>query len=190
MSAVEELTSESFYKLTTMKAPAVSENTYGKISDSCEWRFVVSVSEIEQKHFKTGTTYWLRFTENGNTVIPMTLEKVIDNTRSDGKILVFAANRLPDGFVFNRCQTASIEVSSISGIYVPKSAVHRSGGNHNVYILKGSVVCYRRIQIIYEGKDYYLVSANMPNDGGVEYLGTNELIIVKGNNLFEGRILD
>lgn len=190
VAAADEITEQGYYDLVSMSAPGVSQNVYGKLSESSEWRFVVRVSAREKGYFKVGQTYELKFTENGNTVIPMTLSSEVDDTRSGGKILVFFANRLPDGFVFNRCQSASIEVSSISGIYVPKSAVHSGEGYSHVYILKGSVVCYRRIEIVYEGKDYYLVSVNAPSESNVEYLTTNELIIVNGSNLFDGRILD
>ena len=190
VAAADEITEQSYYELVSMSSPTVSETVYGKLGDSSEWRFVVNVSAIEKNYFKVGNTYELKFTENGNTVIPMTLQSEVADKQGGGKILVFFANRLPDGFVFNRCQCVSIEVSSVSGIYVPRSAVHTSGGNYNVYVLKGSVVCYRRIEIIYEGKDYYLVSDQSPSESTVEYLGTNELIIVKGSNLFDGRILE
>ncbi len=194
LAAADAMTEQTYYELASMRAPKLSQNVYGKLSDSSEWRFVVKVSALERSYFKLEDgetkTYDVRFTENGNTLIPMTLESVIEDERGGGKILVFHADRLPDGFVFNRCQTVSIEVSSISGIYVPRSAVHSSGGYDHVYVLKGSVVSYRRIEIIHEGKDYYLVMDGAPSESRVEYLGTNELIIVEGSNLFDGRILD
>ena len=118
ISAADEITEKSFYELTSMKSPKIAENVYGKLSDSFEWRFVVNVSALEKNYFKVGQTYELKFTENGNTVIPMTLQSEVADKQGGGKILVFSANRLPDGFVFNRCQCVSIEVNSISGIYL------------------------------------------------------------------------
>ena len=58
-------------------------------------------------------------------------------------------------------------------------------------MLKGSVVCFRTVEIIYIGNDYFLV-AEEPEDENIpyEYLTVNELIIVNGKNLFDGRILD
>lgn len=190
LKAADDMTAERYSQLTATKAPKVSERVYGKLSDSAEWRFVVKVTDDEKSFFKTGETYELKFTENGNTVIPMTLTSSINEDEDGGRILVFSTNRLPDGFVFNRCQTVSIEVSAVSGIYVPKSAVYTDGGVQHVYVLKGSVVSYRRIEIVYEGKDYYLVSEKSTVESRAEYLGTNELIIVNGSNLFDGRILD
>ena len=60
----------------------------------------------------------------------------------------------------------------------------------SVYILRGSVVHFRYIEIVYEGSDYYLVSAKGGGESGVVYLAENDLVIVGGKNLFDGRILE
>ena len=99
-------------------------------------------------------------------------------------------NRLPALFVFDRCQSVSVEVSSVTGIYVPKSAIHRMGGQRCVYVLNGSVVTLRRIDVIFESTDYCLCAPYVESDGSTEFLSTNELLIIKGSNLFDGRILD
>jgi hypothetical protein len=82
-----------------------------------------------------------------------------------------------------------IELDSVSGIYVPKKAVESVRGNEGVYILRESVVHFRHIYVVSEGSDYYLVSEDNPDDGLV-YLSPNDLIILNGTNLFEGRILE
>ena len=86
--------------------------------------------------------------------------------------------------------TARIERSSVSGIYVPRSAVHTIGTVRGVYVLRGNIAYFRRIDIIYKGDDYFLVSERDDSDGKYYYLGENELIITNGKNLFDGRILE
>jgi len=192
-AAADSITAEQYYKLATGEitpdARSVSAS-YGKLAESSEWRFVVRMPETSAGYFKVGESYDMQFVENGNTVIPMTLTVKTEDDVSGGSILVFFANRTPSGFVFDRCQSVSVTVDSVSGIYVPRSAVHRTGGEYCVYVLRGSVVTMRKIDVIYETKDYYLSATDLQSDGGLEYLGTNELLIVKGNNLFDGRILD
>ncbi|MBO5203464.1 MAG: hypothetical protein J6B72_02500 [Clostridia bacterium] len=191
--AALELTVADYYRLISEEVSAdknVLSKAYGKLAESSEWYFAVKFSEISSEFFKAGESYELEFVENGNKVIPMTLISLADDTEHGGKLAVFFADRLPDGFVFGRSQSVSIEVSSVSGIYVPKSAVHRGGGTYYVYVLKGSVVFYRRIDVVYEGSDYYLCATEVKDDSGAKYLGTNELLIINGNNLFDGRILD
>jgi hypothetical protein len=137
-----------------------------------------------------GETYNVNFPENNNTTIQMTLERKVVSEKTREIIVVLSTNRLPDNFVLERCMTAQIERSSVSGIYVPRSALVRHEGENGVYILRGSVVHFRRIDIIYQGDDYFLVAERDDKDGDYYYLGSNELIITEGNNLFDGRILD
>ncbi len=195
VSAADSITPESFYELTRTDAdrevvPEDLENAYGKLAKNSEWRFVMRVGEIVSAYFKDGEGYTLTFAENGNISIPMTLRSSIDDTVSGGKLLVFFANRLPEGFTFDRLQSVSIQVSASEGIYVPRGAVHRMGGEYFVYVLKGSVVKIRRIEVVYEGTDYFLSETDMKSDSGTPYLDTNELLIINGENLFDGRILD
>jgi hypothetical protein len=83
-----------------------------------------------------------------------------------------------------------VVVSTITGINVPKSATHRSNGSYYVYILKGSVVFERKIDIIYEGSDYYTVRDGVEGEDDDVYLQSNDNLILNGNNLFDGRILE
>ncbi len=192
-AAADNLTLESYKELM---GTGLSENTaalktaYGKLADSSEWRFVMRMGGVQSGYFEAGKKYTLKFVENGNTLIPMELGTVIEDDGYGGKILVFFADRLPSGFVFDRCQSVSIEVSSVAGIYVPRAAVHRKGGEYYVYVLKGSVVKMRKLDVIYEGSDYFLSKEDAKSEGSVPCLSTNELLIINGENLFDGRILD
>ena len=187
---------ESMSQVSALVSKGMNSDTskaYGKLSESCEWKILVSVSSIDQAHFpdpeqsESESYYNVKFTENGNVNIPMLLEKKIEDKSSKGYLLVLSTDRLPDGFVFHRSQSIAIELSSVSGIYVPKTAVKREGNSLGVYILKGYVVHYRKIEPIYETENYYLAD---PDISGERYLGTNDLLITGGSNLFDGRILD
>lgn len=194
VEAANALTAQSFYELTNDTTPDVQSRvgSYGKLAHSHEWRFAIRVTELNEVYFKLGEQYSVEFVENGNVGIPMILSSIIEDTVSGGgSILVFSADRLPDGFSFDRVQSVSITVSSVSGIYVPRSAVVRDNGEYFVYVLDGSVVRMRYIEVIYEGSDYYLCATDVDEEDDTRtYLGFNELIITSGNNLFDGRILD
>ena len=190
LDAAKALTAESFYELTASSPEKIGDAVYGKLAKSNEWMFVIRLPSLNAQYFSEGEEYPVEFVENGHTVIPMMLNKIVTDDSSDAKILVFRANRLPEGFVFSRAQSVSIEMGSTTGIYVPRSAMHRAGGEDCVYVLKGSVVKMRWIEIIYEAKDYCLVATDVESGSTVPYLSQNEQLIVSGENLFDGRILD
>ena len=97
---------------------------------------------------------------------------------------------MPSDFKLERVQNAQIDISTIKGIYVPRTALAKEDGINGVYVLRGSVVYFRNVDVIYNGVDYCLVAENAPNEGEYYSLGINELIITNGKNLFHGRVLE
>ena len=193
MDAARELTVESFARLTSGELRSDTEEgqiPYGKLCTDVSWMLVISVKASEKEYFQIGQAYEGHFEENNQAKIPLTLMKVVEDDANGRALLVFQGDRMPEHFSFDRSQSVRIEVSSISGIYVPKSVVQRVDGYRGVYILRGSVVYFRCIEIVYEGSDYYLVKENVEDEEDYAYLKVNDRIILNGKNLFDGRVLD
>lgn len=193
LNAADELTPERFDALAGFvedNRGSVSGKVFGKLAQTSFWKMAVSLSKSDAEDFAIDGVYSCTFPENNQTNLTMTLEKMIEDDDNDRVICVFYCNQAPDGFNFDRCQSVKIEKFSAKGIYVPRSAITRVDGIRGVYVLRGSVVHFRKIEIVYAGWDYCLVSENAEDEGPYYALGTNELIITEGKNLFDGRILD
>ena len=193
LNAADGLTAESFDTLAETveeNTAAVSSKVIGKLSETSFWKMAVSLSLKDAEGFEVNQTYTVTFPENNQTELSMTLEKIIEDKDNDRAICVFYCNRTPDNFSFDRCQSVKIEKVSIKGIYVPRSAISKENGVRGVYVLRGSVVHFRKVDVIYTEWDYCLVAENAVDEGSYYALGTNELIITDGKNLFDGRILD
>lgn len=190
LSAAEGLTGDSFERLLKEGAAEIPAGAYGKLCDSSEWMLVIPTELSNQSYFEAGEVYEGIFEKNNQTRLPLTLERIVEDPERDRALLVFRCDRLPDPFSFDRCQNVRLEVDSVRGIYVPKHIVERESGMRGVYVLRGSVVHFRYIDIVYEGSDYYLVKENVEDDGDRTYLKVNDQIILNGKNLFDGRIMD
>ena len=186
--AVKELSGDSFYELIDREPESVAED-YGKICFGSEWFFVLPISLQEQRYFEVDEVCEGTF-EKDQTVFPLTVEKIVEVPEKGSALVVFRCDRLPENFSFDRCLSVRLVVDAVSGIYVPKSVVERKNGARGVYVLRGSVVHFRYIDILYEGSDYYLVREGIEDDGDRVYLKVNDMIILNGKNMFEGRILD
>ena len=190
IDAADNITHDTYNSLVDIAmSPKTVEGAYGKIGDSSNWKLVMAINKDDLKHFNAEQTYTAVFSENNGAELPMYLEKIVKGGATDDPLLVFSCDRLPKNFSFDRCQSVSITVSTQSGIYVPKDIVIREEGRIGVYILRGSVVQFRYIDIVYEGSDYYLVKQDSEDDGDRKYLRENDMIILNTTNLFEGRIL-
>ena len=137
---------------------------------------VLPVDVSDGRYFEVGQVYEGIFEENNQTRIPLTLERVVE-TEEDELLLVFRADRLPARFVLSRFQTVRLEVDSISGIYVPRDVVSWYEGARGVFVLRGSVVYFRYIEILYEVSDYYLVKDGMEYDGEYTYILTENCVV-------------
>ena len=188
--AADGLTCEKYSKLTTSDPVSSNAGGYaiGKTTESAEWRFVTVLEEKDATYFKEGEVYQIDFNGGGEMKIPLTLQRI--SQEGAQFLLVFNCDRVPAGFDFTRSQSVSVAVQSVTGISVPKTAVHKSGGEFYVYILRGSVVLERKIEVIYETRDYYTVRDGVEDDGEHVYLQSNDNLILNGKNLFDGRIVD
>lgn len=189
--ALESLTLDKFDDLVSVaKRTAPKKGDYGKVTDSSQWSIVLAVSADEAEYFSEGSTYGALFAENNRLEMPMYLERIVEEKGSDRALLVFSCDRQPEGFSFDRCQSISITVSAVSGLYIPKSVVKKIDGEKGVYILRGSIVYFRYIRVVYTGSDYYLVAPDTEHDEERTYIRPNDMIILNGRNLFDGRVLD
>ena len=153
------------------------------------WYFVSDVKASDADSFEEGRRYTVEFTGGGYFEVSMTLQRILLSSDQKSAVLVFETNIIPSEFGFEHRQTAKVVTNTVSGIYVPMSAVKRENFTRVVYIISGSVVELRHIDIIYEGADYYIVSDDAESDEKI-YLKSNDQLIVSGSNLFHGRILD
>ena len=193
ISAVEGLDGNGFYELLA-RMQRNNElqpiGAFGKLAPNSQWKFVLPLDPDDAASFVVGEYYSVRFTENNNTEFSMLLEEKIPAPEQKKMLMVLYCNRLPDNFSFERCMTAQIERSSHSGIYVPREALARFDGMRGVYVLRGNVATFRLVEIVYEGSDYVLVAERDDKEGKYYYLGSNEMIITNGKNLFDGRIVE
>ena len=192
VEALDTMDSNYFYRLEEYfrkNSVTLDANVYGKIAHNTSWYFVIALPEKEAQRLQVGNEYRLNFTENNATELFMTLDRTIEAPENKETICVFYCNKLPNDFELSRAQDVKIDISEVSGIYVPRSALTRVDGVRGVFVLRGSVVRFRSVEIIYNGFDYCLVSTDFEGAGDFVPLSTNELIITNGKNLFDGRIM-
>ena len=189
LSVADSMTGAEFFELM-MAEPEDVSTAYGKLAGSSEWRLVLPIALEEQHYFRVGEVREGLFEENNHTTLPLTVERILEVPEAASALVIFSCDRLPSDFSLTRRQNVRITVESMSGIYVPRDVTVRVDGDRGVYILRGNVVYFRYIDILYEGTDYYLVRDGIVDEEGFVYLQVNDLIIQSGKNLFDGRVLD
>lgn len=100
------------------------------------------------------------------------------------KIAVCSAD-IDENLVNARFENAKIRVESVEGIKVNKKCIHEYDGQQGVFILDKKVIKFKFIDVIYDGDDFVLCKCGKDT----EFLNENDLIIISGDNLYDGKIL-
>ncbi len=163
----------------------------GKLVNDHVW-YIACELEADQLHnFSTDSYYDVKFPHNGGTTINMYLYRVLSEVGSDTAVLILRTDVHPEGFSYLRNQTVQIVSKAYTGYRVPISAVRIENGVSGVYILRGSEVLFRKVETLFDYDGYFIVKERdeEAEDKG-DWLNKNDFVIVKGKELYDGKIVD
>lgn len=171
---------------------ASADGVIGKTVSNYDW-YMLGVIDNTDLKYQVGDSVTLRLISTGAEA-PATIQE-LRSTGTDGKVLaVVSCETMTSDFVQNRTERVEMIRGEYEGIKVPRNAIRfkdveetttdeKTGEEktetvncRGVYVLDGEKVEFRRLDVIYEGKDYVLSSLN----AGDGYLIQYDSIIVEG----------
>ncbi len=162
----------------------------GKLVTDYLWYIACEIDTELLHNYSTGGYYDVKFPHNGGVTINMYLFRILYEVGSDTAVLIFRTDIHPDGFNYLRNQTVQIVSKSYTGYRVPVSAVRMQDGVEGVYILQGSKVLFKRIETLFEYDGYLIVKEQDESaSDSADWLAKNDFVIVKGKELYDGKIL-
>lgn len=190
---LEGLTIRSFDELLkTEYDNDILKRGIGKFYNDSTWYSVIRVTKRMANDFVLGEAYDIVFPYSLDTELEMKLEKKITQTDSDDALLVFSSRTNYPDFSFLRYQPVELKHKTYKGLSVPKAAIRVKDGKEGVYVLDGNVVKFKEVEILFEQTGKYV--CKLPDDYNVAYIDEEKLslydiIIVEGNQIYEGRVL-
>ncbi len=183
------MTVSSFRELCRTESADLPADTAGRLVTDYQWYAACLIPFAKAENLTEGDSYAVSFPYSGDTSLSMTLTRLV--REGDTVMLVFSTGTMPTNFSYTRLQPAVITDNAYTGLTVPASAVRAVDGVTGVYILEGGMVHYRAVELLVEGENWCLLTAQ-PSDeppAGLSWLRQNEIVITKGRGLYEGRIL-
>ena len=200
-AALESLTPESFAALKESR-PQSTESTFvvGKLCYGYSWHLAVEFAEGGSL-FEDGVSYRIRFPENNGLELVLLCERTLMGEGGES-VVIFRSDVTPAAFRYLRSQSAEITVGETDGLYIPRQALTELDGYTGVYVFEESTLQFRRITICYTGDGYYIALSKDPHPelspdpketdtSGIpkyHYLELNDLIVVSGKNLYNGKV--
>ena len=158
----------------------------GKLVTEFEWFFAAIMSEEDAAHLSAGRQFPVQFTGAYNETVDMTVSRV--GKAEDGNcVVLFSNDRSIHQVAPLRYLRAEVVTGVVSGIRVPKSAIHLDDDAVTFVYLQTGVRAERvNVEILHEVGDVYLVRDGAETGSP---LRSGSTIIVKANGLYDGKIV-
>lgn len=208
--ALETMTAEQ-YKTIAAQAGGELSGAVGKLITGDRWYFVAVVEPSTARRLQAGDSILVGFSHDYTGTVEMQVERV-GSEEADGCILVLSSSRNLKDVTLLRTQTVELIFEQFTGVHVSKQALHMetvtltdsdSGEETQlqvlgVYTVVGQRAEFKPVDIVREGKDYYLVAPSTDSDyfrvlsaaqAKRRVLRAGDEIIVTASGLYDGKVV-
>ena len=180
---LKDLTPGTLEKL--FSSPKKPDNTFGKLIAGSKWYFAAVMNSDDAKNLTVGESSKIEFTGNYTNSLNMTVENIFPAVGGQC-VVVFSGDSAMTDICNVREVSGEVIFSSQTGILTPKDAVYTDeDGTSYVYLLVGLQAKRVNIEIICDYSEYYYLIKAV--DG--EILNEGAEIIIRGKNLFDGKVV-
>ena len=165
---------------------AVEPQQSGKLVTGFGGYFVANISTADASNLSVGRSIKLQLDAMGDELVDMTVESI--SIQENGLVtVVFSYNRHMEELINMRKQSAMVVLEQYEGLKVPREAARvDADGNMGVYVITGLYTEFKKIDILYETEDYYIVATDPSKTTSVL---RGDTIVVSGKNLSDGKVI-
>lgn len=151
-----------------------SPTAIGKMIDDYRWE-IITVLDNSKKNLTAGVSVQIQFPTMTEPV-DAKVEKLADTENPKESVVILSCDKLTYQLVQHRIETAEILLNNFEGIRVPREAIRFYNNEKGVYVKLGEQILFRKIDVIYEGKDYVLTKRESKSG----YLAVYDDIVTEG----------
>ncbi len=181
---VDSLTCKEIETLINSKRQDTPANVMGKLVDEFDWYFVCTVPYSESGSIDVGKSVKVNVPNTAVGTINCTVMHKGD--REDDKVsVVIKCNLMNRNLANLRIHDIEIIVDDYVGIKISNDAIREVDGEKGVYVQRGNLIQFRKINIIYSAEDYSVVESVADS----AYLQQYDSVITQGVDLYDGKVV-
>ncbi len=181
---VSSLSCKEITNLISADKQTVPSNVMGKLVDSFDWYFVCNISYNESGNVDVGSTVTVNVP---NTTVGELKCTVVHKGDKDGEsvALIIKCNLMNRDVANLRIHEIEIIVKNYEGIRINNNAIRQVDGVKGVYVQRGNIIQFKKINIVESSEDYSIVES-VPDS---EYVQQFDTIITEGVDLYDGKVV-
>lgn len=181
-----DLTVAKIEELLKSQPAETTANSMGKLIQNFDWYLACVVETEKIVDFEPGDRVEIALPNSvaGNIE---TVVKSLNNEPDGRTALILQCHQMSEQLATLRIENAQIILKEYSGLKIPSSAIRVGEENERgVYVVKGNIALYKKIDILYSTDDYVIISLDYENNDGVKLY---DQVITEGKDVSDGTII-
>lgn len=183
-SKVTSLSCQDIESLLISEKQKTPENVMGKLVDEFDWYFVCTVPYNESGKIQVGKSVKVNIPNTAVGTINCTIMHKGEK-EDDSVAVVIKCNLMNRNLANLRIHDIEIIVDDYVGIKINNDAIREVDGEKGVYVQRGNIIQFRKINIIYSAEDYSVVESVADS----AYLQQYDSVITQGVDLYDGKVV-
>lgn len=177
----------SLLQAMTESEPAPDEGAYGKLISGYNWYFAAVMSAADAASLTPGRYANLDFGRYYSSQVSALVE-AISTTEAGSVTVIFRCDTALKDTLAMRLVSANVVFDEYSGIRVPSEAIRTDSDSESTYVwvITAMVLERKDVEVIYAGDGFVIVR----RDSSPDSLREGNTIVVSGDDLYEGKLMD
>ena len=172
--------------LRELKSEGADDSAVGKIVYDYEWYMAAPVKLSDSMHYKVGQTITVKTDTTASPRISATVAKINMSESGDDAVLILKISEMNSELASLRTGSITLIKDEYEGIKVKNTALRVVDGVTGVFVVSGMEAKFVAIDIIYSTNEYTICATNTSDSSKLRLY---DKIIVKGKNLYDGKII-
>jgi len=182
-------TLDELYGALSEKKQAETIPALGKVVEMNTWYLVCRTDRETSLRMVKGNVLNVTLESSGK-VCKMTVDRVVSERERDEAIVIFKSSLMLECDDYTHFQTVKISLGTAKGYKIPTGAVRYENGVAGVYVLRGSLVRFRQVEIVGAFDGYVVLSPTVSEvKEGLTALNRYDRVIVRGHNLYDRKVI-
>ena len=175
---------EKINSLLSYQKQTPSSNTMGKLVDEFNWYLLCNVPYNSSGDIVNGEVVSVNIPNTSVGTIKCT---VVSKGDKEGEqvAVVLKCNTMNRDVANLRIEEIEIITNEYNGIRIKNSAIREQNGEKGVFVVRGNIVQFKKINIIESNEEYSIIEASQDSSFVREY----DTIITQGVDLYDGKVI-
>lgn len=184
--STDELASLSTERMQSIEQGSAAPDAVCKIVSNYEWYIAAEIPFSESLNLQEGAEVVIKTTLPSVPELKVSVRHINKQSVHENAVVVFACSTMNTDLASTRWLEMTVVYEEYEGLKVDNRAIRVVDGVKGVYVLTASQVKFVEVNVIWTGENYSIVERKSTDS---KTLRIYDEIVVKGKNLYDGKII-